>query len=68
MNRMADVAALLNKKMGEEFRINIEDVFTCRAKFTVGGLMVDFEEGYGYLENAKFEHDLLIGRAVIVDD
>lgn len=67
-NKMAQVAQMFGKKLNEEFRASIEGVFVCRAKFTVGGLMVDFEEGFGYQVNAKFEHDLLIGKAEILEE
>ena len=67
-NKMAQVAQMFGKKLNEEFKINVADVCIYRAKFTVGGLAIDFEEGYGYLENPRFEHDLLIGKAVIVNE
>ena len=67
-NKMAQVAALFGKKLGERFTVERDhDRFDC--KFTLCGLAV-----YGAYENPYIDFDcfvlddLLTGRAVIVGD
>ena len=75
-NKMEVVAALFGKKLGEEFKVQKEDVSNpCYAMFTANGLAITDGNGYlltgmdidlmGYMVNTE---DLLTARAVIVDD
>jgi hypothetical protein len=64
-NKMADVAALFGKKLGEEFIIVTENREKHKAYFTKQGLRV---RGMyrGFWESTLFS--LITGQAVIVDD
>jgi hypothetical protein len=70
-NRMAEVAKMFGKKMGEEFVIQSGSQF--RGRFTKEGL--EGAEGYEWNEkNWTYElgswllTDLLTGKAVIIDE
>ena len=65
MNRMADVAALFNKKLGEEFTAVIWDsIMQC--KFTHNGLKIEMPDGW-HTSNGWLSC-LLTGEAVIVGE
>ena len=71
MNRMADVAALFGKKLGEEFQIKFNEGYWARklliVKFTRMGLKSKTRYNAWELGD-NFLLDLLKDRAVIVDD
>lgn len=70
-NKMAEVAKLFGKKLGEEFRVRRNYYLSCitvKAKFIDKGFQV-FYEGSDYWQYcSEGLVDLLIGKAVIVYD
>jgi hypothetical protein len=64
-NHMAEVAKILGKKIGEEFRIR-----GVKAKLCEDGLYVEYNSSYsnGWILNDRLLVDLLIGKAVIIDE
>ena len=67
MNRMADVAALFGKKLGEEFTVdNGERSVKCR--ITESGLSFYHASYSHWWDDSGLLIELLIGEAVIVDD
>ncbi len=68
-NKMADVAALFGKKLGEMFTVkwgSPDFMFDCR--FDEYGLYVLSEPPFSDHFSQRLLYDLLKGRAVIVDD
>ena len=71
-NKMAQVAALFGKKLGEEFTVQDFSGYRYDMKFTINGFYVvptDFHDDtpdWGW-DNDLLEH-MLTGKAVIVDD
>lgn len=76
MNRMADVAKLFGKELGEEFEVYAEERGFCWVKFTENGFFMLNEKGgriatRNDIENMEFcidIEDLLTGEAVLIDD
>lgn len=69
MNRMADVAALFGKKLGEEFTVLRKDYgYTYKAKFTKTSFRVihPFNDYWSWDDGLLAK--LIAGEAVIVDD
>jgi hypothetical protein len=73
-NKMEQVAAMFGKKLGEEFTVNRNYYLSCstvRAKFIDKGFQVLYVSKKGrdyWTYNPDSLVDLLIGKAVIVDD
>lgn len=66
MNRMADVAALFGKKLGEEFDIRYDDKLKCLMFDKKRGLL--YFDGNGWRKNYAYLDWLVRGKAVIVDE
>ena len=76
MNRMADVAALFGKKLGEEFVVKSDSVFgevRNEVVFLDGGFYYK-GENYSKVDKVKWFpskeilYDLIVGNAVIIDE
>ena len=65
-NKMAQVAALFGKTLGEEFTVVIWDGMG-KCKFTDEGLKIKYPEGYWH-KSDNWLRCLLIGEAMIVEN
>lgn len=66
MNKMADIAALLNIKLNEQFVVTFPDRYHTKAKLTKNGA---WEVIYGkWSLSDRLLRELLTNKAVIVDD
>lgn len=65
-NRMAEVAAMFGKKLGEEFMAKLKVGFEINCKFTNEGLKQEIVDGDWY-DNDTFLRRLLTGEAEIVE-
>jgi hypothetical protein len=65
-NKMAQVAAMFGKKLGEEFTARLKVGFEINCKFTNEGLKQEIVDGDWY-DNDNFLRRLLTGQAEIVD-
>ncbi len=65
-NRMADVAALFGKELGEEFMARLKVGFEINCKFTNEGFKQELVDGDWY-DNDNFLRRLLTGEAEIVE-
>ena len=70
MNRMADVARLFNKKLGEEFKVKTKYRDVEKYRFTTKGVVYydDMLQGWSKYPVSSILQLLLTGEAVIVDD
>jgi hypothetical protein len=74
-NKMAEVAALFGKKLGEEFEVFKEDCGFAYVRFTEDGLEMVHQNGKAFTRNdiedfgfSVYLEDVLTGNVVIVDD
>jgi hypothetical protein len=70
-NKMAEVAKLFGKKMGEEFRMRRNYYLSCstvRAKFIDKGFQVLYDGSDYWQYRPESLVDLITGKAVIVDE
>lgn len=66
-NKMAQIAQIFGKKLGEEFMARLEVVFEFNCKFTNEGLKQEIFDG-GWYVNDNLLRRLLTGEAEIVGD
>ena len=68
-NKMANVAAMFGKKLGEKFEVKsaIRNSYSATVVFTPSGLFISNAGGL-VINRMTILEDLLTGEAVIVDD
>ena len=67
-NKMADVAAIFNKELGEEFTVKDKYKTEWHCKFTKRGLMYLNKNFFDWQESGDYLLQLLLtGRAVIIN-
>lgn len=67
-NKMAEVASMFGKKLGEDFVIQDSFHYSAMAKFSEEGILIYHDLARKWLNNPYWLFELLTGEAVIVDD
>lgn len=67
-NKMAEVALLFRKNLGEEFIIQDNFHYRAMVKFSEEGMLVYHDLARKWLTNPYWLFELLTGKAVIIDE